>query len=387
MRMNLAKESIKLHLKKRGKLEINSKIPLKNKLSLSLAYTPGVAAVSLKIKNDKRKVYPLTIKQNSVAVVSDGSAVLGLGNIGPEAALPVMEGKCAIFKEFAGIDAFPICLATQNSQKIIETVERIAPVFGGINLEDIAAPKCFEIEKTLIEKLDIPVFHDDQHGTAIVVLAGLINALKIVKKKKSQVEIVINGAGAAGLAVVRLLLKDGFKKIYLLDTQGLIWPGRPKMNAAKKEVARLIFKHRLIDNEIKKRNLDQIIKNKDIFIGVSTAGILTADMVASMAKDQIIFAMANPVPEIMPDLARKAGAKIIATGRSDFPNQINNALVFPGIFRGALDGRKKKITEEMKIKAAYALATLVKKPTAQKFIPQLFDKRIVKTISDTVKNI
>lgn len=382
--MNFAKESIKLHRQKKGKIEIKSKIPLINRQVLSLAYTPGVAEASLQISKDKNKAYELTIKQNSVAVVSDGSAVLGLGNIGCLAALPVMEGKCAIFKEFGGVDAFPICLNTQNSEEIIKVVEAIAPSFGGINLEDIAAPRCFEIEEALLKKLDIPVFHDDQHGTAIAVLAGLINALKIARKTKKEVRVLISGAGAAGIAIAKLLLSEGFLKIYVLDTKGLIYPGRESLNFAKKEIADLIFAVNPKKEEYGSKDIKEAIVGKDVFIGVSAPGILNLEMIASMSDDPIIFAMSNPVPEIMPEIARKAGARIIATGRSDFPNQINNALVFPGIFRGALDSRKKKITQKMKINAAYALAGLIKKPTPEKFIPDIFDKRVVKAIRKSV---
>ena len=382
--MSLAKESLKLHKIKKGKLEIKSKIPLRDKKALNLAYTPGVAEACLEIKKNKENIYKLTIKQNTVAVITDGSAVLGLGNIGPEASLPVMEGKCAIFKEFANIDAFPICLATQDVEEIIKAVKLIAPGFGGINLEDISAPRCFEIEKRLIKELDIPVFHDDQHGTAIVVLAGLLNALKIAKKKKEEIEIVISGAGAAGIAITKLLIDDGFRKIYVFDTRGLIYSGREKLNPAKEEIAMLTLEHNPKQTQYQGKSFEEIIKDKDVFIGVSAPGILTQKMVVSMAKNPIIFAMSNPIPEIMPDIAKKAGARIIATGRSDFQNQINNALVFPGIFRGALDGRKKKITQEMKIKAAYALANLIKKPTVAKFIPDPFDKRVVKTIRSAV---
>jgi len=376
------KEALELH--KKGKLEIKSKISLFSKKNLSLAYTPGVAEVSKLIHKNPKKVYEYTIKKNSVAVITDGSAVLGLGNIGPEAALPVMEGKAAIFKEFADIDAFPICLKTQNTEEIINIVKNISPVFGGINLEDISAPRCFEIEEKL-QNIGIPVFHDDQHGTAIVILAGLINACKITKKKFEDLRVVISGAGAAGTAVSKLLAcADHNNKICkkvahitVFDSKGPIYKGRKNLDKHKKMLAS-------ITNQDKETgNLKTALRGADVFIGVSKGNILKGEMVKNMKKP-IIFAMSNPIPEIMPDKAKKAGASIIATGRSDFPNQVNNALVFPGIFRGALDSGAKKITEEMKLSAAYALSKIVKNPTANKILPEIFNKNIVKKIAKAI---
>lgn len=386
--MDIKKLSLKLHLKNHGKIEIKSKIRLKNKTDLSLAYTPGVAKVCEIIAANKKEVFNYTIKRNTVAVITDGSAVLGLGNIGPEAALPVMEGKSLLFKEFANIDAWPICLNTQDTEEIIKTIKLISPGFGGINLEDISAPRCFEIEERLKKELDIPVFHDDQHGAAIVVLAGLINSLKITKKKLVEVKILINGAGAAGIAIYRLLILAGAKKIFLLDSKGVIHGGRDDLSGVKKEISMRTNKKCLIDanhKECIKGELKDAIKNMDVFIGVSKAGLLTEEMVKSMNKNPIIFALANPTPEIMPDKAKKAGAAVVATGRSDFPNQLNNAIVFPGIFRGALDNRVKIITDKMKIDAAYALANLVKKPNPRKIIPDVFDKKAVIAVSKVIK--
>jgi len=350
---NIYQESLDAHLKSRGKLETGLKIQLNTKHDLSLYYTPGVAEPCRKIAEDPSKVYDYTFKGNTVLVVSDGSAVLGLGNIGPKAALPVMEGKCALFKKFGDVDAFPIVLDTQDTEEIIKTVKNIAPGVGGINLEDISAPRCFEIERRLIEELDIPVFHDDQHGTAIVILSGLINALKVVEKKKENVKIVINGAGAAGLATCKLLLKYGFKNISILDSIGLIFEGRENLNEEKLEFAKLT------NRDMVSGDLSVAIQNADIFIGVSKPKLLTQDMVKTMAKDFIIFAMANPEPEIMPDLALEAGARIVATGRSDFPNQINNVLVFPGLFRMIFDKKIRQITDKIKIEFAEKLATRV----------------------------
>jgi len=376
--MNLAEESVELHKKLKGKMEIASKVKVDSKHALSVAYTPGVAAVSKAIADDSERVYELTPKGNTVAVVSDGSAVLGLGDIGPKAAIPVMEGKAVLFKEFSGIDAIPITLDTKDVEEIIRTVKLIAPAFGGINLEDISAPRCFEIEDRLRKELDIPVMHDDQHGTAIVVLAGLINALKVVGKELNQVRIVFSGAGAAGIAITKMLLRYGAKDFILTDTAGAIYEGRKdNMNPMKAEMAKLTNPKKA------KGTLAEVIKGADVFIGVSGPGVLTKEMVSSMAKDAIVFAMANPEPEIYPDIAKEAGAAVVATGRSDFPNQINNVLAFPGVFRGALDCRAKDITFEMKVAAAEALASLVE-PTTEKIIPLPFDKGVAKAVAKAV---
>jgi malate dehydrogenase (oxaloacetate-decarboxylating) len=357
---------------------VQSKVRLRNRKDLSLAYTPGVAEASKAIANSKKSVYKYTGKGNLVAVVSDGSAVLGLGNIGAEAALPVMEGKCVLFKELAGIDAFPICLKSQDAASIINTVKNIAPVFGGINLEDIAAPKCFEIEETLKKSLEIPVMHDDQQGTAVVVLAALINALKVVKKNKEDIKVVISGAGAAGVASMKIFLKYGVENIVVCDSKGIIHKGRGKMDSVKKYIAAVTNK------EQSKGSLEDALMNADLFLGVSAPKLLTPAMVKKMNPSPVIFAMANPVPEIMPDEAKRAGAAIVATGRSDFPNQINNSLGFPGIFRGALDVRARKINEEMKLAAAYALAGLIKNPTSERIMPDPLDKNVVKAIASAV---
>jgi len=375
--MDYKKESLKLHVKLKGKLEIKSKITVKSKEDLSLAYTPGVAEVSREIYENKEDVYKYTIKNNSVAVISDGSAVLGLGNIGAEASLPVMEGKALLFKEFAGIDAFPICIREQNTQKTIETIKNIAPVFGGINLEDFKAPECFEIENSL-QDLGIPVMHDDQHGTAVVVLAGLLNSLKVAKKNKENTKIVINGAGAAGIAITKLLIKYGFQDIILLDSKGIINKKRKDLNKYKIEITELT------NNDQKEGNLINAVKNADVFIGVSKSNVLSSEMIHSMNSQPIIFALANPDPEILPEKAKKAGAFIIATGRSDFPNQVNNVLAFPGIFRGALDIRAKKITDKMKIAAAEALALSIT-PSVNEILPSPLDKSIVPMIAEAVK--
>lgn len=377
--MNINQLSLLLHKNKGGKLEIKSKVPLKNKRDLSLAYTPGVAEVCRVIAKNKKKIFDYTIKKNSVAVVTDGSAVLGLGNIGPEAALPVMEGKAILFKEFANVDAYPICLKTQKVEEIIKTIKAIAPGFGGINLEDICAPRCFIIEERLKKELAIPVFHDDQHGTAIVVLAGLINALKVVRKKINQVKIVISGAGAAGIAITKILLNYGAKNIILLDSQGTIYQGRKNLNFAKKEIAKKTNQNRI------KGNLEQALNQADVFIGVSQGKILKPEWIKKMNAQPIVFAMANPIPEIMPAEAKKAGAYIVATGRSDFPNQLNNVLVFPGLFRGVLDNNIKQITEKMKLRAALALANYVKKPTSDKIIPSPLDKKVAQVIARSIK--
>ncbi len=376
--MNYAKKSLEAHKKNGGKLEVKSKFPLKNKTDLSIAYTPGVAQPCLEIAKKPEEAYKYTIKANSVAVVTNGTAVLGLGNIGAKAALPVMEGKAVLFKHFGNVDAYPICINSQDVNQIVETVKLISPGFGGINLEDIKAPECFEIEERLEKELDIPVFHDDQHGTAIVTLAALINALKVVQKKINQVKIVVNGAGAAGIATAKLLLSYGAKNIVLIDSRGAIYQGREGLNSHKKEIARLT------NLKKEKGELKDIIQEKDVFIGISIAGALKKEWAKKMNKDSIIFAMANPTPEIMPDLAKKAGAKIIATGRSDFPNQINNVLAFPGVFRGLLDSRAKKATDKMKIAAAKGLASIVKKPTPNKIIPGPFEKGIAQKVAGSI---
>lgn len=367
-----------LHKKHRGKIEIRSKVKLKNKTDLSLAYTPGVAAVSRAIGQNKKMSWQLTNRANQVAIVTDGTAILGLGNLGPEAAMPVMEGKAVIFKEFAGIDAMPLCLATTDTEEIIKFCQQIQPSFGGINLEDIAAPRCFAILERLEKALAIPVFHDDQDGTAIVVLAALTNACKVMAKDMKKLKITINGAGAAGLAVARLLLAAGAGNLILLDSQGIIYRGRKNLHQAKREIALKTNQKRI------KGGLVQAVAGADVFIGVSQANLLKPEMVKSMAGQPIIFALANPIPEIMPDLARKAGAAIVGTGRSDFPNQINNALVFPGIFRGLLDSRVRQVTTEIKIKAALALAGIIK-PSKNKILPLVTDKKTVKIIAKAVK--
>ncbi len=377
--MDYFKESLKLHKKERGKLEIKSKVPLNNKKDLSLAYTPGVAASCLEIAKNPKDIYKYTIKGNSVAVITNGTAVLGLGNIGANAALPVMEGKCLLFKKFADIDAYPICLDSQNSEEIIKTVKLLAPGFGGINLEDIKAPECFEIERQLIKELDIPVFHDDQHGAAIVVLSALINALKVVKKKIGDVKIIVNGAGAAGLSTAELLLDYGAKNIIIIDRKGTIYQGRTGLNPIKKEIAKKTNLKKV------KGKLGDVIEGKDIFIGFSVSKVFKKEWVSKMAKKSIIFAMANPVPEIMPNEAKKEGAFIVATGRSDFPNQINNILAFPGIFRGLLDARIKKVTTKMMIRAAEAIASIVKKPNVNKIIPSVFNKQVVRKVAESIK--
>ncbi|NCO15270.1 NAD-dependent malic enzyme [Candidatus Wolfebacteria bacterium CG18_big_fil_WC_8_21_14_2_50_39_7] len=377
--MDLKTKAINLHKRHQGKLKVASKIPLRNLKDLSLVYTPGVGAVSSLIAKNKKLVRDLTFKRNSVAVVSDGSAVLGLGNIGPEAALAVMEGKAVIFKEFADIDAIPIVLNTQDSEKIIEIVKAISPTFGGINLEDISAPRCFEIEERLKKELDIPVMHDDQHGTAIVVLAALVNAARVVKKKFSNLKVVISGVGPAGAATAKLLLKASIKNIIIIDSKGIISTKRQDLLPYKKELVKITNPKKLSGD------CNKAIENADVFIGLSRPNVLLSSDVKKMAKSAIVFAMANPIPEIMPDVAKKAGAAIVATGRSDFPNQINNALVFPGVFRGALDHQVRQITDKMKMKAAYALAGLIKKPNPNKIVPSIFDKRLVKTVAKVIR--
>lgn len=378
--MNYAQESLELHRKLKGKLDIVSRLPITNKTDLSLAYTPGVAQPCVEIHRNPEESYELTGRGNLVAVVTDGTAVLGLGDIGPEAAMPVMEGKCILFWEFAGVNAFPICLATKDVDEIIRTVECVAPTFGGINLEDISAPRCFEIERRLKERLSIPVFHDDQHGTAIVVLAGLINALKLTGKKKETARVVISGAGSAGISICRLLMSHGFRDIVMTDKCGALAPGESFMNPAQQEMA-------AVTNPRQERGpLETIIKDKDIFVGVSAPGIATSAMISTMAPDSIVFAMANPVPEIMPDEAKAGGARVVATGRSDFPNQINNLLAFPGIFRGALDVRASDINEDMKMAAAAAIAGLVTDEELSEdcIIPNPLDKRVSAAVARAV---
>ncbi len=376
-------KSLELHEEHKGKVEVISKVKVTNKEQLAQAYSPGVAEPCRKIHANPNDVFKYTAKGNLVAVVSDGTAVLGLGDIGPLAAMPVMEGKAILFKAFANVDAFPICLDTKDPDEIVETVKRLAPTFGGINLEDISAPRCFEIEARLKKELDIPVFHDDQHGTAIVVCAGLINALKVVKKEMKDIKVVINGAGSAGISICKLILQFGVGDVVLVDRQGALCSGEEWMNPAQKEMAE-------ITNKTKQRGpLNEIIKGKDLFIGVSAPNLVTPEMVQTMAKDPIVFAMANPTPEIMPDLAKAGGAKVVATGRSDFPNQINNVLVFPGIFRGALDVRAKEITEEMKIAAAKAIASLITEDELSEdyIIPSPFDERVCPAVAKEVGRV
>ena len=378
--MNISEKSLKLHEEKQGKIEVISKVQVKDRHDLSLAYTPGVAEPCKKIHEDKEKAYTYTSKGNLVAVVTDGTAVLGLGDIGPEAAMPVMEGKAILFKEFANVDAFPICLATKDVDEIVETVKRIAPTFGGINLEDIGAPRCFEIEKRLKEELDIPVFHDDQHGTAIVVVAAVINALKLVKKNFNEVTIVINGAGSAGIAIANMLLNMGPKDIILCDRKGILYEGSTDNDPSKQEMTRKTNINKI------RGSLATAMEKADIFIGVSAGNVVTEEMVKSMNENPIIFAMANPIPEILPDLAIRAGAKVVGSGRSDFPNQVNNVLAFPGIFRGALDVRAKDINEEMKLAAAYAIASIIGKDELKPdyVIPDAFDKRVAAKVAEAV---
>ncbi|MDQ0337861.1 malate dehydrogenase (oxaloacetate-decarboxylating) [Caldalkalibacillus uzonensis] len=374
-------ESLHLHRQNRGKLAVKSKVPVRNAKDLSLAYSPGVAEPCKEIFDNPETVFEYTMKGNMVAVVSDGTAVLGLGNIGPEAALPVMEGKAVLFKAFAGVDAFPICLDTTEVDKIVETVKLLEPTFGGVNLEDIAAPNCFEIEERLKRETNIPIFHDDQHGTAIVTLAGLVNALKVVGKELSRIKVVINGAGAAGIAIIKLLYRMGVRDMILCDSKGAIYEGRPYgMNPIKEEVAKLTNRHFV------QGDLDDAIREADVFIGVSVAGALTKDMIQSMNDDPIIFAMANPVPEIMPEEAFEAGAKVMGTGRSDYPNQVNNVLAFPGIFRGALDVYATHINEEMKEAAVYAIADLISdnELSADYVIPAPFDPRVAPAVAAAV---
>jgi len=379
--MTTGEKALALHKEWNGKLETISKSPVKSREDLSLAYTPGVAEPCKVIAENKEAAYTYTMKANTVAVVSDGSAVLGLGNIGPYAAMPVMEGKAVLFKEFGNVNAVPICLDTQDTEEIIKAVTYLAPGFGGINLEDISAPRCFEIEERLKATLDIPVFHDDQHGTAIVVLAGIINALKVVNKKKEDCRVVVNGAGSAGVAITNLLLTYGFTNIIMCDSRGILSKDTEGLNWMKKKMVQVTNPANVTGS------LADALKGADIFVGVSAPNIVTKEMVASMNKDSILFALANPVPEIMPDLAKEAGAKVIGTGRSDFPNQVNNVVAFPGIFKGALEGRAKQITEDMKLAAANALAALVsdEELNEDNILPEAFDPRVAEVVANAVK--
>lgn len=381
--MIINEKALQLHEQWNGKLETTSKAPISSREDLALAYTPGVAEPCKKIAENPDDVYKYTIKSNTIAVVSDGSAVLGLGNIGAKAAMPVMEGKAVLFKEFGGVNAFPICLDTQDTDEIVKAVKQIAPAFGGINLEDISAPRCFEIEERLKKELDIPVFHDDQHGTAIVVLSGVINALKITGKKKEDCKIVVNGSGAAGIAISKLLLSYGFKHLTLCDSSGIVSSKSKRLNDIKREMLKVT------NLEDKSGTLADAVVGTDIFVGVSAPGVLTQDMVRTMNKDAIIFAMANPVPEILPDEAKAAGARIVGTGRSDFPNQINNVVAFPGIFKGALEGRAPQITEEMKLAAAETLAALVSDEELNEdfIMPEAFDPRVAEAVAEAVKKL
>ena len=378
--MDYAKESLKLHYELKGKLEITPRAKVDSKEALSLAYTPGVAEPCLVIQKDVEKSYELTRRWNTVAVVTDGTAVLGLGDIGPEAGMPVMEGKCVLFKAFGDVDAIPLCVRTKDVEEIVKTVSLLAGSFGGVNLEDISAPRCFEIEKRLKEICDIPIFHDDQHGTAVVTLAGLINALKLTGKKIEEVKIVTSGAGAAGIAIIKLLISMGAKNVIMTDREGAIYKGRENLNPIKMEMAEIT------NLSMEKGSLSDVIKNADVFIGVSAPGTLSKEMVKSMAEKPIIFACANPIPEIFPEDAKEAGAAVVSTGRSDFPNQINNVLCFPGIFRGALDVRAKDINDEMKVAAAYAIAELVSNQelNAEYILPAAFDERVKDAVAKAV---
>ncbi|MBR4345234.1 MAG: NADP-dependent malic enzyme [Lachnospiraceae bacterium] len=378
--MNYAEESLKKHYEWKGKIEVICRAPLKTKEDLSLAYTPGVAQPCLEIQKDYDKSYELTRRSNLVAVITDGTAVLGLGDIGPEAGMPVMEGKCALFKSFGDVDAIPLCVRSKDVDEIVKTVSLISGSFGGINLEDISAPRCFEIERRLKEICDIPIFHDDQHGTAVVVLAAMMNALKLTGKKLEDIRIVTSGAGAAGIAIIKLLIKMGLKDVVLCDRKGAIYKGREGLNPEKEEMASIT------NLQLRKGSLADVLKGADVFIGVSAPGCVTPEMVKSMAKDPILFPMANPVPEIMPDLAKEAGAAVIGTGRSDFANQINNVLAFPGIFRGALDVRASDINDEMKIAAAKAIAGYIPDDqlSAENIIPSALDRNVAKAVAEAV---
>lgn len=379
--MDYAKESLKMHYELKGKLEVTARAAVDSKDALSLAYTPGVAAPCLEIQKDVNKSYELTRRWNTVAVVTDGTAVLGLGDIGPEAGMPVMEGKCVLFKAFGDVDAIPLCVRSKNVDDIVESVRLLAGSFGGVNLEDISAPRCFEIEAKLKECCDIPIFHDDQHGTAVITLAGLLNALKVVGKKLEDVKIVTSGAGSAGIAIIKLLMSMGLKNVIMTDRSGAIYEGRDHMNPIKEEMARIT------NFNYEKGSLADVIKGADVFIGVSAPGTLTADMVRTMAKDPIIFACANPTPEIFPEEAKAAGAAVVSTGRSDYPNQVNNVLCFPGIFRGALDVRASDINSEMKVAAAYAIAGLVSEEElcADYILPAAFDPRVKDAVAEATR--
>ena len=378
--MDYAKESLRLHGEWKGKIEVITRVPVENKDDLSLAYTPGVAQPCLEIQKDVDKSYDLTRRWNMCLVVTDGSAVLGLGNIGPEAGMPVMEGKCVLFKAFGDVDAFPLCIKSNDVDEIVNTIYLISGSFGGVNLEDISAPRCFEIEKKLKECCDIPIFHDDQHGTAVITLAGVINALKLVGKKLDEVKIVTSGAGAAGIAIIKLLMSMGLKNVIMTDRKGAIYEGREGLNPIKEEMAKITNFNK------EKGTLAEVIKGADIFIGVSAPGTLTQDMVRTMAKDPIIFACANPVPEIFPDEAKAAGAAVVSTGRSDYPNQVNNVLCFPGLFRGVLDARASDVNDEMKVAAAYAIAGLVsdEELSAEYILPAAFDPRVKDAVAKAV---
>jgi len=376
----LREEALKMHLDNKGKIEVISKVPVKTRWDLTLAYSPGVAEPCKEIEKDVEKVYEYTAKSNLVAVVSDGTAVLGLGDIGPEAAMPVMEGKAVLFKTFAGVDAFPVCLATKNVDKIVETVKMLEPTFGGVNLEDIAAPRCFEIEERLKKETNIPIFHDDQHGTAIVAMAGLVNACKIVKKEIEEMKVVVNGAGASAIAVVKLLMSMGIQHVIMCDRRGAIYEGRTEgMNSAKEAIAKIT------NREKKSGSLADVMVGTDVFIGLSGPGLVTKEMVKSMNKDPIVMAMANPTPEIMPEEAKEAGAKVICTGRSDYPNQVNNVSAFPGVFRGALDVRATNINEEMKVAAVHAIAQFVGDDLSSDYvIPNPLDPRVAPAVAAAV---
>ena len=381
--MDYAKESLRLHGEWKGKIEVVTRVPVENKDDLSLAYTPGVAQPCLEIQKDVNKSYELTRRWNMCLVVTDGSAVLGLGNIGPEAGMPVMEGKCVLFKAFGDVDAFPLCIKSNDVDEIVNTIYMISGSFGGVNLEDISAPRCFEIEKKLKEKCDIPIFHDDQHGTAVVTLAALLNALKLTGKKMEEIKVVTSGAGAAGIAIIKLLIAMGLKNVILCDRKGAIYEGREGLNKEKEEMAKITNR----DHE--SGTLAEVLKGADVFIGVSAPGCVTQDMVRSMNENPILFPMANPTPEIMPDLAKEAGAAVVGTGRSDFPNQINNVLAFPGIFRGALDVRASEINDEMKIAAAKAIASFVTDDllSADYIIPSALDKNVATAVAEAVAKV
>ncbi|MBR5596465.1 MAG: NADP-dependent malic enzyme [Lachnospiraceae bacterium] len=380
--MTLNEQALELHKHWKGKLETTSKAPVKSRQDLSIAYTPGVAEPCKVIAKDKEAAYIYTMKANTVAVISDGSAVLGLGNIGPHAAMPVMEGKAVLFKEFGNVNAVPICLDTQDTEEIIKTITYLAPGFGGINLEDISAPRCFEIEERLKATLDIPVFHDDQHGTAIVVLAGIMNALKVVGKEKESCKVVVNGAGSAGVAITKLLITYGFQNVIMCDKVGIISQKTEGLNWMQEKMAQITNPNQ------ETGSLADAMRNADIFVGVSAPGIVTSEMVSSMNQDSILFAMANPVPEIMPDLAKAAGARVVGTGRSDFPNQVNNVVAFPGIFKGALEGRARQITEDMKLAAAHAIASLVKEEDLHEdnILPEAFHPEVAFVVAEAVKS-